>query len=1119
MKNMIDGFSSKERNNDLNIEYSDAEQQISYITMKIVAFLNARHYMVFADKKGKPHGHSWQLQAEARVPVKYNSFIKFEDLDKLLNKLLAPYQRSILNEVPPFDRIEPLTENISVYFFNSLYDALENLDVDLVRLSVWENPTKGIEITERLPQYFSSQDNKSVPASVIEKTLNEAAPGLDNADSLSTSPPPSNLEQDINEINGGILSGDEPISEELVTTDIIPEHNHPSEVTDRIDNEKQAESENAPHSSWPERVMERIKTYLSLGGSSVEEQVEHSPYPLWQIILAILVISGVAIWAYWPLLSAPLYKVYPWGSDTWGHLFKAQFLYREILNGNYYPQFMADWYNGCQPFRYWAPLPYYVLALLHHFTQNIFVAGNYYIFFCALLGGTGCLLLARRIGLWPAIMLGIIWLIWPDNVRIALSEGNLPRILATAFLPFLLYTFMEAVKDKKRVWPFLVTLIIIHIVILCHAMIGAIYIICLLMFGFLWWLFGGCSFTGLIRSIIAMILGVISSAWWLLPSLKGGLTSMGAGATGGIQYIAANISFNPVFRFTNREEFYWGITVLLVTLISITLWKKKPTWAKSLIIVGLFLVLLTFPAFSWLHQLLPLSQILWPLRFSTFASLALLVAAFAVSFNYLKNMGPSKKKWIGLLILSMFILLFLDSFYSQKVLMETRVEPYRIAQTTREIKENTGWRVVTLDLSSLGSSPSYLLSVVSHREQVFGWAWQGAATARNIMLLNTAMQNKYYPFLFRQLAFLGATDLMIKDSMLKDGEEFKKIAYKEGFRHQGTIEGVSYWKKDQASYFLITDRKCLGIGKYVDYYSLQFPSLETGYSNRIDDYDGEYLKQYPLIILAGAQWNQQQKAEKQILQYVASGGKVIVDMTGFPTDIMSRQPKFLGVYSEPVKLRGRITIQSANGEIYLGSFSHGNSPWNSLVPQPLDGVELSFDYMGNQAPLYGYKYYNGNKVWFLGANLAYHAFLTKEPAARHILQEIVQLPQEIEPVEMIPFSSYRSTNEGYQMSYQTDQAVDAIIPIAALDVMEARIDNERVVLDKFENLVRIRLPAGTHSINLQISSAPVYYWGRLISYLGLVLVLLYCVWMKFDVRGSRKLLAAIKKNGIGGCVY
>ncbi len=1099
---MSDDFSSKERNNDLNIENSKTEEQTSYITMKIVAFLNARHYMVFADKKGKPHGHSWQLQAEARVPVKYNSFIKFEDLDKLLNKLLAPYQRNVLNDISPFDIIEPLTENITVYFFNALYDALENLDVDLVRLSVWENPTKGIEITERLPQYFSSQDNKSVSASVIEKTLKEVAFSVDNDDSLSSSPSPSNLEQDINQIITGILSGDEPVSEALVSTnDIIPEHTQPSEVIDEVNGEKMVASGNASLSRLSEGVIETIKTRLNSGDSSVEDEAEHSAYPLWQILLAILIISGVAIWAYWPLLNAPLYKVYPWGSDTWGHLFKAQFLYQEILKGNYYPQFMADWYNGCQPFRYWAPLPYYLLALINHFTKNIFVAGNYYIFFCALLGGIGCLLLARRIGLWPAVMLGIIWLIWPDNVRIALSEGNLPRVLAIGFLPLLFYVFMETVKDKKRVWPLLVTLVIIHVVILCHAMIGAVYIIGLSIFSFLWWLFGGCGFRDLVYGMGAIILGVISSAWWLLPSLKGGLTSMGAGATGGIQYIAANISFNPVFRFSTRDEFYWGIALLIITIIAMILWSKKPSWAKSLLITGVFLVLLTFPAFSWLHQLLPLSNVLWPLRFSTFASFALLAGGLAISIPYLNQLKQSQKKYLGMLLISIFVILLLDSYYSLSALMVTSVEPYHMVDAADSIKQKDGWRAATLDLSSLGSAPSYLFSINSEKEQVFGWAWQGASTAKNIMLLNTAMQNGYYPFLFRQLTFLGATDLMIRDSMLKDWEEFKKIAYKEGFRQQGTIEGVSYWKKDQTPYFLTTDRKCLAIGKYVDHYALQFPSIETGYFNKIDEYDIKYLKQYPLIILAGAQWNQQQQAEKLILQYVKSGGKVIVDMTGFPVDIMSRQPKFLGVYTEPVKLRGGITIQSANGDTYLGSFSQENAPWSSLIPQPLDGVELSFNYMGNQAPLYGYKYYNGNKVWFLGANLAYHSFITKEPAARQILQEIIQLSQEIESVKIIPFSSYRSTNEGYQMSYQTDQAVDAIIPIAALDVMEARIDNERVGLDKFENLVRMHLPAGVHSINLQIGSAPVYYWGRLISILGLGLVLLCCIRMKFDKRG------------------
>lgn len=1091
-------------NNDrLSGKDSQAEQVTSYVTMKIVAFLNARHYMVFADNKGKTHGHSWQLQAEARVPVKYDSFIKFEDLDKLLNKLLAPYQRNVLNDVFPFDIIEPLTENISVYFFNSLADALENLDVDLVRLTVWENPTRGIEITERLPQYFSSHENQSVPAVMVQEALKQAAMSSDNEAPTSDIQPdsglivgPINSEKGAGKAEGTASASNNPIGEPDGTKCGL------------------VQREESLCAGQPQGLLTSLRLRLKSQNISIGEEAKRPNYPLGKIIIAIMVISGVAIWVYWPLLNAPLYKIYPWGSDTWGHLFKAEFLYREIMNGNYYPQFMPDWYNGCQPFRYWAPLPYYLIALLNHFTQNIFAAGNYYIFVCALLGGLGCLLLARRIGLWPAVMLGIIWLIWPDNVQIALSEGNLPRILATGFLPLLFYAFLETVEDKNKIWLFLVTLTTIHIVILCHAMIGAVYTICLLIFGLLWWVFGGCSFTDFIRGMGAIFIGILSSAWWLLPSLRGGLTAMGETAAGGIQYVSPNISFNPMIRFSNKEEFYWGIALLVITLISVTLWRKKPAWAKSLIITGLFLVLLTFPAFSWLHQLLPLSHILWPLRFSTFASFALLAASFAISIPYLRNIEQIKKKWVGLLTISLFVLLLFDSIFSLNVLIETRVAPYRVVQSAGEIKKSEGWKVATLDLSSLGSAPSYLLSVESGREQVFGWAWQGASTARNIMLLNTAIQKRYYPFLFRQLTFLGATDLVIRDSMVKDLDKFKKVAYREGFRQQETIEGISYWRKTQMPYLITTDRKCLAIGKYAENYALQFPSVEIGYSNTIDDYNMEYLNKYPLLILSGAQWKQQKEAERRVLQYVESGGKVIVDMTGFPTDTMSREPKFLGVYSEHIEIKGGITINSSDGDTYLGSFSNGNDPWKSLIPQPLDGVELSFNYMGNQAPVYGYKYYEGKKIWFLGANLAYYSFLTREPAARQILQEIVQLPQDQVQVNIIPLKSYQSNNQGYNMSYQNDQALDAIIPIAALDGMEARIDGERVALDKYENLVRIHLPAGTHSIDLRIGPSPVYSWGRSISCLGLGLIFLYCIRMKFDIRRLRNTPEATRINGI-----
>ncbi len=1088
---MSDDFSSKERNNDLNIENSKTEEQTSYITMKIVAFLNARHYMVFADKKGKPHGHSWQLQAEARVPVKYNSFIKFEDLDKLLNKLLAPYQRNVLNDISPFDIIEPLTENITVYFFNALYDALENLDVDLVRLSVWENPTKGIEITERLPQYFSSHDNKAVSASVIEKTLKEVAFSVDNDDSLSSSPSPSNLEQDINQIITGILSGDEPVSEALVSTnDIIPEHTQPSEAIDEVNGEKMVASGNASPSGSPAGIMENIKTRLKIGSSSVEEETEHSAYPLWQILLAILIISGVAIWAYWPLLNAPLYKVYPWGSDTWGHLFKAQFLYREILNGNYYPQFMADWYNGCQPFRYWAPLPYYLLALINHFTKNIFVAGNYYIFFCALLGGTGCLLLARRIGLWPAVMLGIIWLIWPDNVRIALSEGNLPRVLATGFLPLLFYAFMETVKGKKRVWPLLVTLVIIHVVILCHAMIGAVYIIGLSIFGFLWWLFGGCGFRNLVYGMGAIVLGVMSSAWWLLPSLKGGLTSMGTGATGGIQYIAANISFNPFFRFSTRDEFYWGIALLIITIIAMSLWRKKPAWAKGLLITGVFLVLLTFPAFSWLHQLLPLSNILWPLRFSTFASFALLAGGLAISIPYLNQLKQSQKKYLGILLISIFVILLLDSYYSLNTLMITSVEPYHMVDAADSIKQKDGWRTATLDLSSMGSAPSYLFSINSEKEQVFGWAWQGATTSRNIMLLNTALEYNWYPFLFRELEHLGATDLMAHAKSVKRPASFKQMALSYGYSEEKQIADVSLWHKEVSPYMCVRDKSCLAVGKHASTYAMLFPSIEIGKSRKIDSYSVNELNKYKMLILTGAEWQQQDEAEKRIRAYAKSGGKVVVDFTGFPLDVMAKQPKFLGIYAEPVLLKHQLVFNSPEETVTCNGFANDYSTWKTYAPQALDEVLMSYKYYGNSAAAWGYKEIEGNKVWFLGGNPAYHAFLTGDPIAIKMLQQLLGLLPDYRSENTIPIDNYQTNTDGYSMSYSLLLPREVIIPVANLEGLHAYIDNQPVKTNSYENLVCMTLPAGNHRIDFKLINPPIYKVGLYIS-ISIAIILIF----------------------------
>ena len=51
------------------------------------------------------------------------------------------------------------------------------------------------------------------------------------------------------------------------------------------------------------------------------------------------------------LFPADPEQIYPWGSDTWGHLIKAVYLDQQISQGNYYPDLFPGWYNGLQVLR------------------------------------------------------------------------------------------------------------------------------------------------------------------------------------------------------------------------------------------------------------------------------------------------------------------------------------------------------------------------------------------------------------------------------------------------------------------------------------------------------------------------------------------------------------------------------------------------------------------------------------------------------------------------------------------------------------------------------------------------------------------------------------------------
>ena len=149
-----------------------------------------------------------------------------------------------------------------------------------------------------------------------------------------------------------------------------------------------------------------------------------------KIFGAAFVIGVAALLIYRSILFPPAGdELFPWASDTQGHLLKVEYLVENLEQGNIAPQILPNWYMGMEFMRYYPPLPYYLLVGLQYLLKTSVLAANWFIMLAALVGGVTWLLFRRWIGFGPALIGGVLFLYLPDNVRVALSDGNLPRVL------------------------------------------------------------------------------------------------------------------------------------------------------------------------------------------------------------------------------------------------------------------------------------------------------------------------------------------------------------------------------------------------------------------------------------------------------------------------------------------------------------------------------------------------------------------------------------------------------------------------------------------------------------------------------------------------------------------
>ncbi len=110
--------------------------------IEIIATFSAAHRL--RDYKGKCerlHGHNYRVHVTARAhkPGPGGMVMDFGDLKAAANHVLEALDHSYLNDIPPFDVIEPSAENLAAHIFEAATIRLGESAGLLYSITVWES--------------------------------------------------------------------------------------------------------------------------------------------------------------------------------------------------------------------------------------------------------------------------------------------------------------------------------------------------------------------------------------------------------------------------------------------------------------------------------------------------------------------------------------------------------------------------------------------------------------------------------------------------------------------------------------------------------------------------------------------------------------------------------------------------------------------------------------------------------------------------------------------------------------------------------------------------------------------------------------------------------------------
>jgi 6-pyruvoyltetrahydropterin/6-carboxytetrahydropterin synthase len=92
------------------------------------------------------HGHRFRVVVRVKASEVDDIGLAYDfvDLKRHLGDILSRFDHTCLNDVPPFDKVNPSSENIAATIYKELQSKLAGAPVSLACVEVWESPQSGV---------------------------------------------------------------------------------------------------------------------------------------------------------------------------------------------------------------------------------------------------------------------------------------------------------------------------------------------------------------------------------------------------------------------------------------------------------------------------------------------------------------------------------------------------------------------------------------------------------------------------------------------------------------------------------------------------------------------------------------------------------------------------------------------------------------------------------------------------------------------------------------------------------------------------------------------------------------------------------------------------------------